>query len=630
MPRRESRARPATPPAPAPPPPLDRSSLPLAIAFALLAGAVQWWLVHDLPQLPSAIFGGDWAYQEGCIRAILATGNPMASLASGHALPGYLPLYGVVAALFVKLTGLEVVRAMLVLSALVHAASTLVVFLVVSRHFGRRAGLAMACLWRLTYAGLIVKYTEFTGQLLVPLYFDALLLVLRVPRPRHALYLGLVLAALGYAHAVAFVSGIAIAAGATLWGAWARRGARGLRPELRAGGLALAIVAACSLFALGYWWRPLVEFHGHTSLHYAEWNGGEMVATPTQRHGFASRLLGRALWIGTPANTLLHALAIAGAAMLAFTSARRRFAAVGIVAALTFAWIFHFLLTVPLLHTHFVPEYVRYLLWTFAALLLAAAPAAWLPERVPLGRAALATGVALVLVATTGLALEVRAIAREPGTTTAREGRMVPPAYRSLQAWVYAHTRADAVVLSSNELSFGWSALTGRKALVSRRAQNDPFLDLDVRNKDAAIMLYGRDEAMRRERLRRWGIDYVLWSAEWAPLEFGNDARGNVVSVDPLFYFPNVAYDEELRRAGVQSVSVESWVDPYLRGPDFPEFELTIVTPANYAAPDHPWSRTLDPWLDPVWSYREHGRIVAALFHVRAAPRDSTAHASAR
>jgi len=60
-----------------------------------------------------------------------------------------------------------------------------------------------------------------------------------------------------------------------------------------------------------------------------------------------------------------------------------------------------------------------------------------------------------------------------------------PPQFESLATWAAANTRPIDVLLSTNELSFAWAALTGRKTLVSRRAQNDAFLDLDQRNADA-------------------------------------------------------------------------------------------------------------------------------------------------
>jgi hypothetical protein len=628
MPRRVTpRAAKSSAPLPPSPPPPDRTSLPLVFGFALAAGAVQAWLCHGLTQLPSAIFGGDWGYQEGCIRAILATGDPMASCSSGHAMPGYMPLYGALVALLARGTGLEVVRAMFAFSILTHVLSTLIAYSVIARHFGRRTGVVLACLWRLTFVGFAVKYTEFTGQVLVPLYFDALLLALRDAKTRHALYLGLVLAALGYAHAVAFTGGIAIAVLATPWAAWARRSERGFGAALASGLLALAIVAACSLLALGYWWRPILEFHGHTSPHYAEWNGSEIIATWQDRLEFARKILRHALWFdpsprwakgSEPGSFLLHLLAIVGALTLVAASARRRFPRVALIGLVTFAWCFHFLVTVPLLHTSFVPEYVRYLLWPFAALLLAAAAIVLLLERVPTG-AWTVVGAVVALLAAGGVALEARAVAKDPSVTLAREKQYVPAPYASMQQWVYAHTPADAVVLSCNELSFGWSALTGRKALVSRRAQNDPFLDLDVRNKDAAIILYGHDDVMRTERLKRWKIDYLLWSADWDGLEYSRDAAGNLGMADPLFYFANAAYDAELQRAGVAFVAVHGWVDPYLRGPEFPKFDLTVVRRENYESPEHPWNHTLDPWLEPVWSYREGGRVIAALYRVRRA-----------
>ena len=74
------------------PPGRDLVAIVAVSLLALAAAAAQWWLLRGMKQLPSPLFGGDYAYQAGCIRSILASGDPMASCSCSGALPGYLPL----------------------------------------------------------------------------------------------------------------------------------------------------------------------------------------------------------------------------------------------------------------------------------------------------------------------------------------------------------------------------------------------------------------------------------------------------------------------------------------------------------------------------------------------------------
>src|SRR2546427_303766 len=74
-----------------------------------------------------------------------------------------------------------------------------------TRLYSRGAGLAPACLWSLLNPEPIFKYTEFTLAVVVPLYFHALHRFVARPTLPVAVYLGLMLAAAGYSHAVVFV-----------------------------------------------------------------------------------------------------------------------------------------------------------------------------------------------------------------------------------------------------------------------------------------------------------------------------------------------------------------------------------------------------------------------------------------
>ena len=597
------------------PEPEDRRILLLGAVLVAAVAIAQGWLLRGLHTLPSPIYGGDYSYQMGCIESIRASRNPMASCSVSGALPGYLPLYGTIVAAVTGAGGWAVVPGMLALSVFFRALSTAIAWWVFTRLYGRAAGLALACGWSLLHPEPILKYTEFTLAVIVPLYFHALFRFVARPALSGAIYLGLTLAAAGYSHAVVFVGGTFIAGIATAIGVLA-----GGAPEDRVrrfldAARGLAVVGACAALAIGYWYRPIFVHHGATSAHYTEWNGGVSLATLADQLAYARTFLVTMVRVDEWPLALRNALFLIGLVALLRMRDRVRFLPGAWIAAATFLFVFHYFVTMPALHSHFVPDYVRRYLWVFAAWLVAAIPVTLLLERVRGRGTALALQAAIVAATVVGISAGTRALDADSAMAAARQPP--DPVLASLQRWVKENTRPDDVVLSANELSFAWAALTGRKTMVTRRAQNDPFVDMDVRNRDAALVLYGSDDAARERLLAQYGVRYVLWSEQWIPSEYWQDPQRGVAYVDPLLYFRNEAWDAELTRAGVRLLHHHGWVDPALRGPEYARFELTLIGPENYRSPERPWREALDARLEKVWSHVDQGREVAVLYAVK-------------
>src|SRR5262249_3519608 len=129
-------------------------------------------------------------------------------------------------------------------------------------------------------------------------------------------------------------------------------------------------------------------------------------------------------------------------------------------------------------------------------------------------------------------------------------------------------------------------------------------------------ILYGHDDALRRELLRRWHVSYLLWTDGWVSSEYSQDENGAMVDRDPLLFFYNPEYESQLKRAGVATETRYLWVDPCLRGPEYPRFDLTFVTPANYERPDHPWRPALDSLMQEVWKVTAGEQKLAAIYRV--------------
>src|SRR5262245_5540577 len=181
--------------------------LPRILLIALLGVVIvtQGLLVSALRQLPSEIFGGDLNYQMGCVCSIRDSWNPMASCSTSDALPGYLPLYGTLVALACRLTGLDAFHGMLAMAVVLKALSIWLLYRLIARSFGASAGVVTAALAYATHPRLLARYSEFAGEIVTPLFLIALIVFIEGPTMWRAVRLGLVLAAAGYTHAVAFI-----------------------------------------------------------------------------------------------------------------------------------------------------------------------------------------------------------------------------------------------------------------------------------------------------------------------------------------------------------------------------------------------------------------------------------------
>ena len=173
------------------------------------------------------------------------------------------------------------------------------------------------------------------------------------------------------------------------------------------------------------------------------------------------------------------------------------------------------------------------------------------------------------------------------------------------------------VILTTKELGFSINALSGRKLVSVRRAQNDPFVDMDPRELDHAIILYGNDDVVRRNLLEKYSVDYLYWDQYWLQSEYGFDNSGKVISsFDPLIVFDSEENRRVLNKYSVQYIPQYAWVDPALRGDEYKKFDLLLISPQNYRSFGTPWVAGLDNYLTEVWRYDGEGEVLGKVYKV--------------
>jgi len=158
----------------------------------------------------------------------------------------------------------------------------------------------------------------------------------------------------------------------------------------------------------------------------------------------------------------------------------------------------------------------------------------------------------------------------------------VIPQTTQMADWVRENTDKNAVFLSTEELSFALNGLTGRKLVIDRRTHSNPYVDINERIADAAVILYGNNEEKTLQLLKFYNVSYLYWDANWL----------SIASREPSMAPPK--YKEYLSSNGVTYREVTTYLDPAW-SERYKKYQMLAIFPENDAL--KPWSNTLDKHL---------------------------------
>ncbi|MFB6181716.1 MAG: hypothetical protein ABEJ24_02355 [Candidatus Magasanikbacteria bacterium] len=142
-----------------------------------------------------------------------------------------------------------------------------------------------------------------------------------------------------------------------------------------------------------------------------------------------------------------------------------------------------------------------------------------------------------------------------------------PVKHSRVSKWLKNNSKVTDVVLSNNEISFAINALTGRKIVISRRTHFSPFMDLNERAADAAVMFYGKDKQKIKGLLDKYDVKYFYYHPDWEETS----------NMDPILL--PLRYRDYLDQNGVDFKEVQSKLDPAKA--DVPKYDRLKVTPKN-------------------------------------------------
>jgi hypothetical protein len=151
------------------------------------------------------------------------------------------------------------------------------------------------------------------------------------------------------------------------------------------------------------------------------------------------------------------------------------------------------------------------------------------------------------------------------------------------------------VFITDNEDAFMMNALSGRKAVSYRRTHTSPYADLDQRNIDEAVILYGSNDTERSRLLQKYDVKYVLWTSKWVDNQIAVQ-NGTLVGIfDPLEARTSPASVSALQNNDVQYFNITYYLDPSFQ-PNYPRYNISVIPPQGQSDLS-PWSPGFDARL---------------------------------
>ena len=585
-------------------------------------------VASPMHQPSSPMYGGDLFYQMGCVNHIKYGGDMFdnCNLLSNN--PGYLPFYGILAGKLAATFDISAFDAELIVSYFAYLLAVVFSFVLFRLVSGSTL---IACVGVLFFVGIIrpvLKYTEFGTYAIGPILILAAYLFYQKQNWHRSIFFGVILGISTITHATFFPAGylyMAMIVAYLLNGKTVKsfNFAKILEKfKILFPKLALLFVIAF-LISLLYWFEPLFISHAQTSPHYLEWNGpGDMNEIGLQIQTFTNFVKASFFNFDSLASSFFSIIMIV-AFVLMFVVKRSeggeydfvRFSYLSML-AITFCYV----LTIPILGTHFVPNYVHFVFGTAIKALFIVGSLAIigrvLESNFKLDKKYFMLFIALLLLVS---AYDYNSRLDDYKTSQWYKVGITPvDDYRnSLEEFVVSNTEVNDVFMTTKENGFVLNGFTGRKLVAGRRAQNDAFEVMDPREMELAIILYGNDVEVKKELLKKYDVKYLFWDYYWFQSEYHFDEQGRVVSwFDPLIAFDNETWRNELDKNEVKYFVQNTYVDPALKYEFHPKFDLIFISPENYNNFTNPWNPNLNSMLKEVWSYDNQGQKIAVIYEV--------------
>ncbi len=461
----------------------------------------------------------------------------------------------------------------------------------------------------------ILKYTEFTKYLVLPVFLYSLYLFFTEQNRNNSIFLGLMYGIMALSHSTAFIfSSLSIAVIFIYLLYYDRQNFKLSLPYVQSKKWFIIAFLIGFIIAQIYWFEPIFILHGNTKLASQLWSTEDFSSSSVQFSFLTNTLLDMFFNTGSIFAFVSGLLTLAGVVFFFnnYKTLKSSEMFVLLIFLIAFILTFSYFITMPLLGTNFVPGYIFDLYLRVAAVGVAMFGLVNIIQL--LGQ----HGKYLIPIMFVLFVLSAYANydAWYKGKFEYNPDKGIPELYVSLQGFLM-NDGVHGSVLTSNELGFAINALTGKDLVATRRAHNDPFVDFDQYQLDTAIILYGNNLETKKELLKKYNVKYLYADANWVSMEWMVQDGKIAGYSDPLLMFYSSDKEAILVNNGIKYVKLKGWADPAVRGMNVKTYDLLIISPENYDwTGKGPWKDDIDVLLTDSWDYKMDGQLVAALFQV--------------
>ncbi len=371
--------------------------------------------------------------------------------------------------------------------------------------------------------------------------------------------------------------------------------------------------------ALLYWGFPIFVYHGHTPNPWHEYGfmelskaGGEYALNFIMNTFFNFSAL-----INGNIYSFIFYLFFMGGLYHVLTKKDENTRFILILTITATLSVLHFLVTVPLLNMSMVPHYFISMMMNPVKYLLFVSCVFMIYTKI---KNQSYKDILLVLTYIFLFMGFVTTVNNYSESKWANVGKELPPTTKALfemADWVKENTDKNAVFISNNECSFALNGLTGRKLVTMRRTHSSMYVDMNERQADAAVILYGNDTGMALKLLEKYNVSYLYWDFQWLFVAYHFNEKGEVVDIsDPLMTSATKEHEEYFRKHGVNFRRMDTWVDPAHRGPKYKTYDMLIAFPSQLD-PQQPWSEGLSEHLELAKEFKSDGLVVARISRIR-------------
>jgi len=607
--------------------------LSLLIIFFL---AMNYLLLKPLVSLPSPLYGGDYYHQLGSTNHVKYGGNPLVSPNVVGSLPIYFVVYPAITGSIAKIFNMDAMAAEFFFSYVILMASAILIFILTQKLFKNYFISAISVLLFISPARMpVIKYTDFAYFVMMPLLLFMVYNFINKASIKNSLFLGGVYGLIGLTHSVAFMASSLLLLSVFLYyGVYSGLFNNSLKfkgNHIDFKKIIKAVLPYAIVFVIGvsiamlWWFKPIFVFHGQTPAHYSEWNSQNWASLSVQ-FKFAFDFIKEMFFsFNDLGNGLRSIFSIIGAFGLALVKNRRdsiRYVQFLVVASLIIT--FHYFITQNLFGFNFIPNYINYLLLSSVSVVLSTFGVYLVYELIKkinlkeerqknyLVYAYFSVLIILLILA------QFKAFNERPKEKWYAAGiNQLPLQLVGLKDYLVKNSNVYNTILTTKEIGFAINALTGRKLLVVRRAHNDPFMNVEPRELDASIILYGDDVQAKKDLLKKYDVKYLYWDYYWLQSEYYINEQGQVTGwFDPLIMFYSPEKEATLSSYNISYFKQYTWVDPALKGDTYKQFDLLFISPQNYYNFTHPWKPGLDNYLQEVWNYSSNGNVISRLYKI--------------